>query len=109
MELLQKILSKLLRQTADDLDQGKYQCSPEEYEKAFDTLAQFNQYRELSKEDACSYLNLSRSTFDTYIRNGWIPKGKKKRGFKELSWSKYDLDIACAKIRKITKSFTENN
>lgn len=109
MELLQKILSKLLRQTADDLDQGKYQCPEEECEKTFDTIAQFNQSRELSKEDACSYLNLSRSTFDTYIRCGWIPKGKKKRGFKELSWSKFDLDIACLKIREIRDDFPKDN
>lgn len=107
--MLTKIISKILHQTADDIDNGSYQCSEEEQLKVIDVLNSFNQSRELSKEEACSYLNLSRSTFDTYIRNGWIPKGKKKRGFKELSWSKYDLDIACVKIRKITKSFTENN
>lgn len=102
MELLQKILSKLLRQTADDIDQGKYKCDKSEWEHAVDQLSQFNQYRELSKEEACKYLNLSRSSFDTYVRNGWIPKGIKKLGFKELSWHKSDLDISCQKIREIT-------
>jgi hypothetical protein len=48
---------------------------------------------------------MSRSTFDTYIRNGYIPKGKKQLGFKELSWNKYDLDIA---NNKITSSFIKN-
>lgn len=43
-------------------------------------------------------MNLSRSTFDTYIRNGWIPKGKKVRGFKELSWRLIDLAIAKEKL-----------
>lgn len=109
MDLLQKILSKLLRQTADDIDQGKYNCSEEEKIKAIDALSSFNQDRQLSKEEACTYLNLSRSSFDTYVRNGWIPKGKKTLGFKELSWTKHDLDIACEKIRKITGTFVKNN
>lgn len=99
--MLTKIISKLLRQTADDLDEGKYTCSDEERMKVIDTLNSFNQSRELSKEESCSYLNLPRSTFDTYVRYGWIPKGKKKRGFKELSWNKYDLDIASMKIKEI--------
>lgn len=110
MELLQKILSKLLRQTADDIDQGKYEkCPEEEISKAIDLLGQANSSRQLSKEEACSYLNLSRSSFDTYVRNGWIPKGKKTLGFKELSWAKQDLDIACERIRKITGTFVKNN
>ena len=109
MELLKKILSKLLRQTAEDIDQGKYECDQKEWEKAINVLSDFNKDRQMSKEEACSYLNLSRSTFDTYVRNGWIPKGKKKRGFKELSWSKYDLDIACLKIKEIRDNFLKDN
>lgn len=105
MEFLQNVLSKLLRQTADDLDQGKYKCSSEEIESAIDSISSFNQERHLSKEQACNYLNMSRSTFDTYIRNGYIPKGTKQLGFKELSWNKYDLDIA---NNKITSSFIKN-
>lgn len=66
------------------------------------TMRKFYQMQKwLSKEEACRYLNLSRSTFDTYIRNGWIPKGEKRLGFKELSWLESDLDIACEKIRKM--------
>jgi predicted DNA-binding transcriptional regulator AlpA len=109
MELLQKILSKLLRQTAEDIDRGKYECDQSEWEKAINVLSDFNKDRQMSKEEACSYLNLSRSSFDTYVRNGWIPKGKKTLGFKELSWTKEDLDIACEKIRKITGTFIKNN
>lgn len=46
----------------------------------------------MSKADACSYLHMSRSTFDSWVRCGSIPKGKKMRGWKELYWSKADLD-----------------
>ena len=38
----------------------------------------------LSKAQACEYLNLSRSRFDSLIREGRIPRGKKVKGFKEL-------------------------
>lgn len=92
MELLQKILSKLLRQTADDLDKGKYQCPEEEIEKAIDTLSEFNTDMPMGKEAACYYLGLSRSTFDTYVREGKIPQGQKHRGLKEKTWKKIDLD-----------------
>lgn len=46
----------------------------------------------LSKAQACEYLNISRSTFDKMIKEGKIPKGKKRQGFKELSWTKEQLN-----------------
>lgn len=47
----------------------------------------------MSKIQACDYLGVSRATFDNYVKNGWIPKGYKQDGFKELSWMKSDLDF----------------
>lgn len=35
---------------------------------------------------------MSRATFDNYIREGKLPKGKKEAGFKELFWIKKELD-----------------
>jgi predicted DNA-binding transcriptional regulator AlpA len=46
---------------------------------------------ELSKQQAYSYLGISRATFDSYVLQGIIPKGKHIEGFKELRWTKYDL------------------
>jgi excisionase family DNA binding protein len=46
----------------------------------------------LSKEQACSYMNLSRSRFDELIREKKLPKGRKRRGFKELVFYKDELD-----------------
>lgn len=37
---------------------------------------------------------MSRATFDNYVRNGIIPKGIKRPGFKELSWDKKTLDAS---------------
>lgn len=59
-----------------------------------------NPEERLSKYLACSYLNVSRATFDNYVRCGKLPKGKKTAGFKELSWTKKDLDEAVAKIKR---------
>lgn len=54
----------------------------------------------MSKIQACDYLGLSRSTFDSYVRAGLIPKGKIQEGFKEKSWMKYDLDAYRDSINK---------
>lgn len=45
----------------------------------------------LSKEQSCSYLNISSAKFDNLIRDGKL-KGKKIRGFKEIFYIKSDLD-----------------
>lgn len=52
-----------------------------------------NPDQRMSKIQACDYLGVSRATFDNYVRDGFIPKGIKQEGFKELSWQKSDLDI----------------
>ena len=45
----------------------------------------------LSKYQACKYLNVSRATFDNWVRDGKIPEGRKEAGFKEKFWFKEDL------------------
>lgn len=106
--MLKTILANLLRQTADELEAGKFKCEDAEIIASIDTLSNFKSEFPLSKAQACSYLNMSRSTFDTYIRNGWIPKGTKRLGFKELSWTKEQLDVACDTIKEITERFNKN-
>ena len=55
-------------------------------------------HRPMSKEQACSYLNLSRSRFDDLVRERKIPRGRKRMGFKELCWYQDELDF-CKKDR----------
>ena len=45
----------------------------------------------VSKEQACSMLGISRSTFDARVAAGQLPKGRHRRGFKELIWFKNEL------------------
>lgn len=46
----------------------------------------------MSKYQAFSYLNISRAKFDSLVREGKLPRGRKVPGFKELVWYKRDLN-----------------
>lgn len=85
-----KVISQSLRQLADDVDDGKFECSKEQMTEVVTQLAEFNT-EFLSKAQACDYLNISRSTFDKLVKEGKLPKGKKRLGFKELSQRKEEL------------------
>lgn len=84
---LKRAVIKLLRETADKIDSGNCELNEEQ---AMDIMSVLG-HEVLSKDEACSYLNLSRSRFDDLVREGKIPKGRKRRGFKELIWYKDEL------------------
>lgn len=88
MQALKRLVSKLLRETADKIDSGTCELSDTE---AMDIMSVLS-HQVMSKEDACLYLNLSRSRFDDLVREGRLPKGRKRRGFKELCYWKDELD-----------------
>jgi predicted DNA-binding transcriptional regulator AlpA len=88
MQALKRLISKLLRETADKIDSGNCEMTDSE---AMDIMSILS-HQVMSKEDACIYLNMSRSRFDDLIREGRLPKGKKRRGFKELVFYKDELD-----------------
>lgn len=96
-----KIIGKLLRNIADKIDEGSISSNPEETMKVMEALKGFvDKEITLSKYQSCQYLNISRATFDNYIRAGRIPKGKKQAGFKELHWVKKDLDSFIKECKK---------
>lgn len=83
----------MLRGIADRIDEGSISSNPEETMQVMETIKEFtDKDRRLSKYQACQYLNISRATFDNYVRAGKLPRGKHEAGFKELSYSKKDLD-----------------
>lgn len=45
----------------------------------------------LSKAESYQELQISRSKFDTLVRNGDLPPGKKRIGFNELAWYKDEI------------------
>lgn len=88
-----KVIRKLLVNAIENIDAGNSNLSEEEALKIASVLNQStNNERRLSKYAACQYLNVSRATFDNYVRSGKLPKGTHEIEFKELSWKKRDLD-----------------
>ena len=88
-----KVIRELLLKIVDDIDAGNSNICELDAIEIVDSLKRFtDKEQRLSKYAACKYLNVSRATFDNYVREGKLPKGKHEIGFKELSWSKKDLD-----------------
>ena len=89
MTNFKKLVVKYLREVADKIDSDSCELGETE---AMDILKIIS-HRPMSKEQSCNYLNMSRSKFDELIRNGGLPKGRKRVGLKELSWWQDELDL----------------
>lgn len=77
----------------DNIDAGNSNITEEEGLKLITVLKEYTDKNiRMSKYQAYQYLGVSRATFDNYIREGKLPKGKKVEGFKELFWNKKQLD-----------------
>ena len=87
MLALKRMIAKLLREAADKIDSGNCELSEEEAMEIMSAVA----HKALSKEEACLFLNLRRSRFDDLVREGRIPRGRKRRGRKELIWYEDEL------------------
>lgn len=88
-----KVIRNLLLKIVDNIDAGNSNITENEAMELTKILQSYTDKTvKMSKYQACQYLNVSRATFDNYIREGKLPKGKKQSGFKELSWSQKDLD-----------------
>lgn len=90
---VKKMIVKMLHKIADDIDAGTCELNDEEASDLVEIIS----HRAMSKEEACSYLNLSRSRFDDLVREGRLPKGRKRKGFKEVYFYKDELDKAKVK------------
>ena len=81
-------------------DAGNSNITEGEAIEIVDNLRRFtDKEKRLSKYAACKYLNVSRATFDNYVRSGKLPRGEHEAGFKELSWNKKTLDDFVKKSR----------
>lgn len=87
------VIKNLLLKVIDDIDSGNSKIPEDKEMEIIKYIKSFTDTTQrISKYKACEYLNISRATFDNYVREGKLPKGKKVAGFKELSWAKRDLD-----------------
>ena len=95
------VIRKLLVDIIENIDAGNSNISEAEEFEVIEIIRRFTDKTErLSKYEACKYLNVSRATFDNYVREGKLPKGKKVAGFNELSWTKKELDEYKKKFKK---------
>lgn len=88
-----KILKRYLLRIVEDIDAGNTDLSEKELEQVIELIKDLGQKDQiLSKYEACRYLNISRATFDNYVRQHKLPRGQQKAGFKEVVFLKKDLD-----------------
>ena len=77
----------------NDIDAGNSNITEKEAMELTKVLQSYTDKTvKMSKYEACKYLNVSRATFDNYVRAGRLPRGKHEAGFKELSWDKKTPD-----------------
>lgn len=84
---INSFIAKMLRDIANKLDNDTCELTEDEAMDIVNVLA----HEALSKEEACIYMNLKTTRFDDLVRDGIIPKGVKRKGWKEIRWYKDDL------------------
>ena len=87
---VEKIVAKLMRQYADAIDAGNSHLNSEQATNILSAIAHIA----MTKEEVCDYLNMSRSSFDDYVRLGKFPRGRKLAHKNNLIW--YKDEIMCA-------------
>lgn len=82
MDIARKEMSRFLRETADKLDANTSEIDDDQLLRA----AQLFAHQKMTKEEAALHLHIWPSRFDTLIREGKLPKGRKKLGQKNKVW-----------------------
>lgn len=95
-----KVIRNLLLKIVNNIDAGNSNITENEAIELAKVLQSYTDKTvKMSKYQAYQYLNVSRATFDNYVREGRLPRGKKEAGFKELFWAQKDLDEFIKKSR----------
>jgi excisionase family DNA binding protein len=84
------IIRKVLIDALDNIDGGNSNITEDECKQLVDLLSAIGEPR-ISKYQACEYLNISRSKFDSLVREGKLPEGRRQAGFKEKFWKKSEI------------------
>jgi ACT domain-containing protein len=88
-----KIIREILSKTINDIDAGNSNITDNDAMELTKILKSYtDKTQKMSKYQACRHLNVSRATFDNYVREGLLPRGTREAGFKELFWTQKDLD-----------------
>lgn len=97
---MKQLIRTILQKFINDIDTGNSNICYEDEVKILSLLSNIaDKDQRMSKIQSAEYLGVSRATFDNLVKDGFIPKGRKQDGFKELSWSKIDLDLYLHNIK----------
>lgn len=91
---MRNLIAKLLKQKAAEIENGTSNLNSEGCYKVLNYLNLLeNGDQEMTKTEAADYMNVSRATFENYVRLNKIPKGiRLHENSKLLFWYKSDLD-----------------
>lgn len=94
MDAILQVLKQQLKYAIENIDAGNSNMSDEELVKVAEAISIINKgIPRISKAEACEkILHCSPANFDNYVRMGIIPKGQKRLGFNELSWTMKDFE-----------------
>lgn len=88
-----EVIRRQLAGIMADIDAGNSVLTEDEALRVAECIGRMaDSGRKLSKCQACRYLNVSRATFDNYVRAGLLPRGSREAGFKEKFWTRRQLD-----------------
>ena len=94
--MLMTIIRDTFQKFVDDIDAGNSNLSYEQQCGLIRIMNGINigsEENEMNKTQAADYIGVCRATFDNYVRDGILPKGRQVGNFKELRWYKCDLDL----------------
>ena len=86
-DTLKNLLVREGRKLLDNIDAGNTNLTEDE---AVDLLDMFTHIA-VGKQEAQNIVGFQKSRFDDYVRMGMIPKGRKRKHFKDLAWYKDEL------------------
>ena len=90
------IIRDTFQKFVNDIDAGNSNLSYEQQCGLIRIMNGINtgqEENEMNKTQAADYIGVCRATFDNYVRDGILPKGRQVGNFKELRWYKCDLDL----------------
>ena len=88
-----KLIRNILEDYINKIDSGNSNLDEESAVSILKAITDSTDMtKRVSKYKACQILCISRATFDNYVREGKLPQGEHAIGFKEKSWSLYDIN-----------------
>lgn len=87
------LIKEYLLKLVDNIDAGNSNLTEDETIKLISVLKELtDRERRLSKYESCRYLNVSRATFDNYVRAGKLPRDEHNCSELFKSWFGEDID-----------------